>query len=220
MNIKKYLLLALVLSLPFTFSFTYGWKEESHRYIVELIYNNLPSEYQSKIDLEAMKEGSTAPDLKFKDFKKHHFPPAYYEAKKWLNKGKDAWKKRNYKYASYCFGVATHYISDSFCAPHNIAKESKKDHEMYESQVIGYTPQIKYIPGDLYTLMSTAKNEKNDWYKWLKTRDPNIPRKHFDKAASVAYSAVLNSLKETKKQKKQLRYVAAVDSCSLKYSLI
>ncbi|ADP77636.1 hypothetical protein Mfer_0838 [Methanothermus fervidus DSM 2088] len=194
MNIKKYLLLALVLSLPFTFSFSYGWKEESHRYIVELIYNNLPSEYQSKIDLEAMKEGSTAPDLKFKDFKKHHFPPAYYEAKKWLNKGKDAWKKGNYKYASYCFGVATHYISDSFCAPHYVSGESKKDHEMYESQVIDYIPTIRYIPGDLYTLMSSGVSTQEEWDAWLKTRDPNIPRKHFDKAASVAYSAIKDTI--------------------------
>ena len=65
---------------------------------------------------------------------------------------------------------------------------------MYESQVIDYTPQIKYIPGDLYTLMSSGVSTQEEWDAQLKTRDPNIPRKHFDKAASVAYSAIKDTI--------------------------
>ncbi|MGE4394666.1 MAG: zinc dependent phospholipase C family protein [Methanobacteriales archaeon] len=188
------LLHMILLILILLASTTFAWKWHTHYNTVDQIYKSLPREYREKIDIEAMKDGSDDPDQKFKDFKRHHFPPAYYEAKKWLIKGKDAWDKKDYKYASYCFGVASHYITDSFCAPHYITEESEENHQVYEAQVFDYAPKIEYVEGDLYTLMSMGPYTSDHWKIWLNTKNPSIPRKDLDVGASITYSAIKDAI--------------------------
>lgn len=149
---------------------------------------------KEKIDI-AMKAGANDPDEKFKDFEKHHFSPAFYEAK-WLAEGKKAWDKKEYTYASYCFGVASHYITDSFCAPHYITGELNEDHKAYETQTLNYTPKITYIRGNLYTLTSMGPYTADKWQLWLKNRDPRIPRADLDIGTSVAYSMIKDAIED------------------------
>src|SRR5690606_36696625 len=113
------------------------------------------------------------------------------EAKKWLDRGRSAYKNRNYRYASYCFGVASHYITDTFYAPHCVSRESSSLHSSYERQAAYLKPRISYMSGDLYTLMQRGYlNGRNNWSAWTRTRSPSIVQRDLNTGTSVAYIAI------------------------------
>ena len=68
----------------------YGWGWETHQMFAEKTYNSMPSDLREKLNLTAMKEGAIAPDKDFHDNIKHHYPPSYELALKWLNFSCDA----------------------------------------------------------------------------------------------------------------------------------
>src|SRR3989344_4367570 len=117
----------------------YGWVWETHQMFAEKTYNSMPSDLREKLNLTAMKEGAIAPDKDFHDNIKHHYPPSYELALKWLNFSCDA--DCDYNNIIYNFGVASHYISDSFVAPHYIAKEPSYLHSEFERQ--SYISKVK-----------------------------------------------------------------------------
>lgn len=146
------------------------------------------------MNLNAMKDGSNDPDEKFQDFINHSFPNSYNKAKQWLNKGKLAYNHKNYYYASYCFGVASHYISDSFSAPHS-ANEISYLHSKYESQARSLTPTMNINNKDLYTSLKQGELKgKKDWISWKKTKKTSIIQKNLNTATSATYSAIKNSI--------------------------
>ena len=118
----------------FVLLLTSAWNWQTHPAFVESMYYQLSDEDQSNFNLTALQEGSLAPDRDFHDNRYHHYPPSYNLTLYWLQKARTSYAQGDFPEASYAFGVASHYVSDSFAAPHNIEKESSKDHSFYERQ--------------------------------------------------------------------------------------
>jgi hypothetical protein len=173
----------------------YKWLWPTHASVAEVTYNALPADVKKNLELKRMEDGSNDPDEKFKDMANHHYPQSLKKANKWLEDGKKFYETKKYSDASYCFGVATHYISDTFSAPHCVSKELSRDHHSYEKISDSYTPQVTYLKGDLDTLMKKGVEQgKLDWAEWIKTKDESIPHRGVDMGASVTYSTIKNIL--------------------------
>ncbi|ADL58139.1 MULTISPECIES: zinc dependent phospholipase C family protein [Methanothermobacter] len=182
------LILVLVLMLM---PCSYAWKTVTHYDAAEAIYEKLPSSKRSKININAMIDGSNDPDEKFHDTVRHSFPRSFTEAKKWLDRGRSAYRSKNYRYASYCFGVASHYITDTFSAPHCVSGESSTLHNSYEKQATYLAPSISYVSGDIYSLMQRGYlNGRSDWSRWTKTKSSSIVQRDLNMGTSVAYRAI------------------------------
>jgi hypothetical protein len=190
--IKIFSILSVVLLVLVPCDF--AWKWSTHSAILEKTYDTLPSYIKKNLNLNAMKDGSNDPDEKFQDFINHSFPNSYSKAKKWLNKGKLAYNHKNYYYASYCFGIASHYISDSFSAPHS-ANEISYLHSKYESQARSLNPTMNITNKDLYTSLKQGDLQgEKDWNSWKKTKKTSIIQKDLNAATSATYSAIKNSI--------------------------
>lgn len=169
----------------------YKWSWPAHASVAEVVFAELPENLKKNLDIEKMKDGSNDPDEEFKDTATHHYPKSYEKAVKWLDDGKLNYDSGNYTKASHCFGVASHYISDTFSAPHCVSKEPGDKHHKFEVIKDDYTPKIEPVSGDLDTLMKKGiERGEKDWKNWIKTKDPTIPQKEADMGASVAYNAI------------------------------
>jgi len=166
-----------------------AWKAETHQNAVEYVYYSMPLEIQQKLNLSQMKEGSVMPDAVFKDFTKHHYPDSLIEARKWLNNNTDI---------SLNLGIASHYILDSYDAPHYIKNEDYNQHTAFESQVVYIAPNLacKNYNLKIEDISKGAKNSK-DWYPWLKTKDKTIPQREVNQATEVLFSIVLDKMNAT-----------------------
>lgn len=185
------ILLVFMLSISILIPPAVAWNPQTHRNIVSAVHSKLPLSIQKKLNLNEMKKGAVAPDAVFKDFSIHEYPKSTAKAQGWLNKGKTAYKKKNYKYASYCFGVASHYISDTFVAPHCLFGESKAQHKSYENQANNMYPSIGSRSGSLKTLLASGyKQGKSSWKSWVKTKKSSIPKKALNNAGSACYSLI------------------------------
>jgi len=192
MTNRKYAILLIFLILTTN---TFAWKWETHEDIAKNIYENLPGDIQNNLNLRLMQEGSIAPDKIFRDYTNHHYPPSYKKADYWLNKTKELYANEDYDKASYALGVASHYISDSFSAPHYIKKEPPNSHEEYEKQGITKIKLMcsssKLNTVSLENELKLAAEEKTTWQTWLKTRDERIPQ---DAVKSAAIASVQQGL--------------------------
>ena len=191
--ISLFLIGALFIQIPAASA----WNWNTHQEIVESNYNSLPSDIQQNLNLNKMEEGSRDPDFKFFDFKYHSYPNSYGKAEEWLNKGQYYYKIGNYNYSSYCYGVASHYISDSFSAPH-CAGASGPNHLLYETQASFLTPEVIQSTEDLNSEMNGGRTSgKSDWSDWLKTKSDSDVQKDLDMATSASYSAISQSLSDS-----------------------
>ena len=189
------ILMVFLLSVPLLISPAAAWDLPTHQNIASKVYYSLPSSVQHNLNLAKMKEGSIAPDAVFKDLSKHQYPATIAQAQNWLNKGKTAYQNKNYSYASYCFGVASHYIADSFSAPHCITGESLSLHYAYEKQAVDMTPSIRYMSGTVNSILYNGYLQNQiDWPFWLVTKSPSIPQRDLNNAGSAAYSLIKNSI--------------------------
>lgn len=191
-------ILALFLILPNCFA----WQWETHQGIAEKLYDDMPRELQQKLNLSLMKEGSIAPDKVFHDNIFHNYPKSYTLALIWLNKG------GNWDNTSYNFGVAIHYISDSFSAPHYIIRESSKDHTEFERQAKNYIPKTKCSSYNL-TLkegMETGSLNYKDWGEWLLNKNKEIPEKEVDDAMKLVYSVAFDKFNFACNKKTEFEY--------------
>jgi len=172
------------------------WAWPGHATIIETVHNALPADVKKNLDLEKMKDGSNDPDEKFKDTVTHHYPKSYIKATKWITDAKTSHIKKDYENASYCFGVASHYISDSFSAPHCVEHEKEIDHHKFEILADDIMPKIHYVTGDLDTLMKQGVVQgRLDWTNWMKKRDNSEVQNEVNQAASVILLAIKNNLK-------------------------
>jgi len=169
----------------------FAWKWQTHSKITDKIYYSMPIYIQKNLNLNAMKDGSNDPDEKFQDFINHSFPRSYFNALIWLNKGKSAYNNKNYYYASYCFGVASHYISDTFSAPHS-ANDTTYLHSTYENQANTIKPTISRTNDkDLYNSLKQGDSQgKKDWSMWKNTKKTSIVRNNLNQATKISYSAI------------------------------
>lgn len=167
-----------------------AWAAPNHYAIVEEVYYSLPADAQDKLDLSEMLDGADDPDYKFFDFQYHHYPASEEKANYWLQKGSDYYQNGNYKPASYCFGVATHYISDSVCPPHS-GGNSGYDHTSCELQAILLEPHLTDKTGKWDSELSSCDQMgENAWESWLETDDDNYIQQCLNKAADLSYMAV------------------------------
>ncbi len=164
----------------------YAWQWNTHQNIIEFVYLHLDQETQQKLNLTALREGAIIPDRDFKDVQFHHYPSALTEAKKWLNNDTDI---------SLNLGIASHYITDSFVAAHNVKKEKPADHAKFENQVKTYLPNVdcKNDGSKLEDLEKATINAK-DWPVWLKTKDKKIAEREVDEATIFLFSIILTEL--------------------------
>jgi hypothetical protein len=172
-----------------------AWTWDTHSDIIDSVYYGLPPEVQKNLNLQIMENASNDPDEVFKDFTYHSYPKSYEKAKTWLDKGKTAYDKGNYTEASYDYGVASHYISDTFSAPHGVSKESSSDHSKYENQAKKLKPVATYKSGDLNTMMQNGyTQDATSWNEWLQNKDNNGIQNNLNEAASVSLSAIQDSI--------------------------
>ena len=171
-----------------------AWAAPNHYAIVEEVYYSLPAEAQEKLNLAEMLNGADDPDYKFFDFQHHHYPASKEKANHWLQKGSEYYENGDYKQASYCFGVATHYISDSVCPPHS-GGNSGYDHTSCELQAIILEPHLTDKCGDWSSeLLFCDQMSKNAWNSWLNTGDDVHIQYCLNKAADLSSIAVHNAV--------------------------
>ncbi len=167
-----------------------------HDTVAGVVFDALLPEMKANLNKEVMKESSDDPDKKFKDMVTHHYPPSFKRASKWLKEGKTSYDNKDYEHASYCFGVASHYITDTFMAPHCVNRESSDDHHDFEKAIESITPHANYLDGDLESLMKKGVEQgQKDWTKWKKNKyDDSILQEEADSAASASLTAIKNAL--------------------------
>ncbi|MEW6063374.1 MAG: zinc dependent phospholipase C family protein [Nanoarchaeota archaeon] len=172
-----------------------AWGWNVHQNLAEKVYNSFQIDVQANLNLTLIKEGSIAPDKVFKNNRLHHYPPTYGLTKEWFDKAREAYENKDYNNASYAFGVMTHYISDSFVAPHYINGEDYKLHAQFENQVKNYELKTKCnkqkydLNKSLYYGSIAAEKE---WEPWLASRDSLIPKNEAERAVELLYSVSLD----------------------------
>ncbi len=168
-----------------------AWDWNGHRALADSAFYSFPSDLREKMNLTAMEEGSIAPDSVFRDNFYHHYPYSYERTVKWLREAKSSFENKDYNKASFAFGVASHYISDSFSAPHYIKKEDFRLHSEYEKQAAINFSFIKCVDAiknyDLNTSIEEGGKEGRTWDLWIKTKNPEIPGKSIEKAMPIIY---------------------------------
>ena len=172
-----------------------AWSWKTHSQVVDVVYYGLPSDVQRNLNLGIMENASNDPDEIFHDFTYHSYPKSYNKSIYWLNLGKTAYDNGNYENASYDYGVACHYISDTFSAPHGVSGESSSLHSKYEDHAKKLTPVASSVNGDLNSLMENGKIEDSkSWDSWIQTNDDSIIQKNLDNGTSVCLQAVKTSV--------------------------
>lgn len=202
----KSLIILLVVSLVFSPSAS-AWHVVTHKTIAEKIYYAMPLNVQYNLNLSEMERGAVAPDRIFKDSKygNHRYPKSYKLAESWLKNGKTAYHEGNYNYASYCFGVASHYISDSYVVTH-CANISKSDHRDYEKQSKEMKPSAIWYREDQFEdinfsvaghnkslkskLTEAYKTGETRWGMWIEKRSMDLVQLDLDNATVIAYNAI------------------------------
>jgi len=176
-----------------------AWNSYYHKSLAEKAHYSLDFETQEKLNLSLIKEGAVAPDLVFHDVVWHHYPPSYNLAKKWLDEARLNYLNKNYNEASYSFGVATHYITDSFVAPHYTRKEPGNLHSEFENIDRSYKFKTKCHNDslDLNYSLNIGTLNKNDWGLWLLTKDNEIPKKEVEQALYTLYPVALETFNAT-----------------------
>lgn len=197
MNLKKcFALVSVFLAVSLMMApCAFAWKWTTHSKVVDAVYYSMPYDKRVKLNLAVMRDGSNDPDEKFHDTRCHSFASSYYRASTWLSKGKSAYKSKNYRYASYCFGVASHYIVDTYSAPHCVSGESSYYHTKYESQATYMTPKISYTSGSLYSNMRSGYYKgKTDWSSWMRTKSKSYIQYDLNRGTSASYMAIKNAM--------------------------
>jgi hypothetical protein len=194
MKITQIIILFLAVTLTFAPTST-AWTWDTHSAVVDQVYHSMPISIQSKLNLSAMRDGSNDPDQVFHDYRDHSYPYSYNKAVYYLNLAKSYYKEKKYNQASKDYGIASHYISDTFSAPHCVSGETSTQHQAYEKTGTKLTPHITVVNGDLKTLMQNGYiSGKTDWNYWEKTKNSYYVQKDLNLATSVTYKAIMNSL--------------------------
>ncbi len=191
LNLTVVFMVSLIIMMPA--SDAWSWK--THSQIVDVVYYGLPADVQKNLDLGIMENASNDPDEIFHDFTYHSYPNSYNKSLYWLNQGKIDYDNGNYRNASYDYGVASHYISDSFSAPHGVSGEASSLHSKYEDHGKKLNPVISPVNGDLNNLLSNGKVDGAlSWDEWILTNDDSIIQKNLNNGASTCLFLVNNSI--------------------------
>ncbi|HLC37261.1 MAG TPA: zinc dependent phospholipase C family protein [Candidatus Nanoarchaeia archaeon] len=182
-------LITLLLVLSSTNVIAWDW--QTHQNVVERVYNSLPRDLN--LSLEYLKEGSILPDKVFHDNRLHNYPPSLELTNIWMSVAKEEYKNKNFRNASLAFGIASHYITDSFAAPHYIKGETSYQHSKYEDR--GYLELNEYCRVDINISEGLPKGPEEGklWNEWLQTNNDKIPETAANKATKIVYSAAFET---------------------------
>lgn len=180
---KKTLLLLLLLSVS-------AWNWATHEELSVKIYNSFPADVKSNLNLTLVQEGSLVPDKIFQDYERHSYPNSVERIDYWLTKSHDSYLEGNYTIASLSLGIATHYISDSFAAPHNVKNEDYSMHAKFETEAEGMPFYASCTVGrkDAEDYISKAAVGKTDWGLWLRNKANKIQSKELSNALYAGYA--------------------------------
>mgnify|MGYP001617633596 CR=1 FL=1 len=175
---RAVLLFILVLVGGSATPFATAWNWDTHPAIAESAYYRLDDSLREKLSLDLIKEGSIMPDKVFHDFTKHGFPRALPEAERWLRSTREFLNKQQYDNASLSFGIASHYITDSFAAPHSISGEPYPLHQLYEKQAAQnyFYAECTSESFELGDVLYTGSQQGKTWGEWTDTRDAQLPQ--------------------------------------------
>ncbi len=165
-----------------------GWNWKTHQAIADSFFYSLPESLQNEINRTALEEGSITPDKVFKDFKNHGYPFSKEKADEWLEKAKQHRANAEFNEASYALGIVTHYISDSFAAPHSISGEPYWLHTAYENQ--GSSVYLLITCLNQTQSLETSVEEGNTWDLWVETRENVIPQRAVQRAMAEVYGTL------------------------------
>ena len=167
-----------------------AWNWPTHEDFSVKVYESFPQGVQSKLNLSLVKEGSIIPDKVFQDFEYHSYPRSVAKSEFWLNKSYTDFLEENYASASISLGIATHYISDSFAAPHTINGEEYRLHSKFETEAEGVPFYARCTIGtkDLELYLLKSQESEKDWAVWLKNGNRNIQSKELSHALFAGYA--------------------------------
>lgn len=169
-----------------------AWEWKAHKKIVDEVYVNLPGDVKQNLHpyLEVMKDGSTYPDTIEGDKINHGYPGSYNKTNYWLDKGKIAYEKSDYKEAAWCFGVASHYITDTFSAPHSGWINNKEKYWQIGNDLNPKKHDFHY--SNLESMLNYGKERAaNTIGNWNKTEDRDIVQQDLNRGTSAVYEAIL-----------------------------
>ncbi|AIS32379.1 zinc dependent phospholipase C family protein [Methanobacterium formicicum] len=169
-----------------------AWEWTAHKKIVDEININLPSDVQKNLKpyLAVMKEGSTYPDTLPNDKINHGYPGSYSQTNTWLDNGKVAYEKGDYREAAWCFGVASHYITDTYSAPHCGWIKDKEKYWQIGNQLTPKKHDFHY--SNLNNMLKYGNERgKDSIASWNKTEDSGIVQQDLNRGVSAAYIAIL-----------------------------
>lgn len=184
-------ILKLMVVLGFLLVFTVqiepaaAWAEPNHYEIVYQVYYSLPDNVHENLSLFEMLEGSGDPDLRFLDYQNHHYPQSQVKADYWLNQGRTYYQSGDYRNASYCFGLASHYIADGLCPPHTGGGHTGYMHTKFELEAAMFTPHLN--TGENRSMDDLYTNSTDIWNSWIKTGETSLIQQSLDNAASESY---------------------------------
>ena len=172
--------------------FVISWNWDAHKGFVESSFDQFPKDLKDKLSLPLIQDGAIVPDRDFQDFINHSYPNSIKAINYWFNISKTAYLAGDYKITSRAIGIASHYLSDSFAAPHSVSGESYEKHKLYEDQA-GSSFNVKCINLNLESYVSErVKDKPKEWKEWLRDENSKIPEKSAEEAADVVYSSILN----------------------------
>ncbi len=169
-----------------------GWNWDTHKGIIESSFERFPGGLREKLSLPLMQDGSLRPDRDFHDFINHSYPRSIGPINYWLNLSKVAFLNKDYTTSSIAFGIASHYISDSYSAPHYVTNEDYNDHLEYENQAEAeFDVECRYtnLEEDITTVQ---KGKKLEWDNWLKNNGRKYSKQSSEAAAVTVYNTGLN----------------------------
>lgn len=181
-----------LITLLFIIVFLVGWKGTVHISAVDSIYYSMPPSLKEKINLSLMETASIAPDRVYKDFASHKYPYSYNKTRLLLEQAKRSYKNQDFNNASYSFGLASHYMLDSFDAPHYIVKETSKMHNEFESVSLNAFVDCKNYDLPLSS-MNYRESGKKDWTAWLETKNSSIQERELEAAMKLLYSSSIET---------------------------
>ena len=134
MNFALKILVIILIASPLTVNLSVAWNsghDKTHEYIATTLYNDMPSNIKKNLELSEMKRGANYPDQTGEDKKYHAYRLSVNRTFDNLNKAMADYRNGNYKQESFHLGIATHYISDTFAAPHCIHR-MENYHDYYK----------------------------------------------------------------------------------------
>ena len=167
-----------------------AWNWPTHEDFSVKVYESFPKEAKSRLNLSLVREGSTIPDRIFQDFEYHSYPGSVVKTEFWLNQSNNAFLEENYALASTSLGIATHYISDSFSAPHNVNGEEYSQHSKFETEAenIPFYARCAIGDKDVEFYISKGQESMKDWGLWLKNSNKNIQSRELSNALIAGYA--------------------------------